>query len=98
MGDNWVLKHNNLKKLYKVVSRYYEEILGIPFSNFPEVDLNAIAKDADTRAIVQLCKYILTSAVVGPNNSKYIPEIQLMSESDQKHLKAIIEEVCFRSC
>ncbi|EPB83281.1 hypothetical protein HMPREF1544_09981 [Mucor circinelloides 1006PhL] len=92
VGDNWVLKHNNLKKLYKVVSRYYEEILGIPFSNFPEVDLNAIAKDADTRAIVQLCKYILTSAVVGPNNSKYIPEIQLMSESDQKHLKAIIEE------
>lgn len=76
------------------MSRYYEEILGIPFSNFPEVDLNAIAKDADTRAIVQLCKYILTSAVVGPNNSKYIPEIQLMSESDQKHLKAIIEEVC----
>ena len=75
------------------MSRYYEEVLGIPFSNFPEIDIAAIAKDADTRVIVQLCKYILTSAVVGPNNTKYIPEIQLMSESDQKHVKAIIEEV-----
>ncbi|KAF1804766.1 hypothetical protein FB192DRAFT_1420299 [Mucor lusitanicus] len=92
VGDNWVLKHNNLKKLCKLVSRYYEEVLGIPFSNFPEIDIAAIAKDADTRVIVQLCKYILTSAVVGPNNTKYIPEIQLMSESDQKHVKAIIEE------
>jgi protein HOOK3 len=93
VGDNWVLKINNLKKLYKLVSRYYEEVLDMSFTNLPEVNLNAIAKDSDPRGIIQLCKYILTIAVMCSDNLKYIQNIQLLSEGSQNHIKKFIEEV-----
>ncbi|KAG2190096.1 hypothetical protein INT46_005088 [Mucor plumbeus] len=92
VGDNWVLKINNLKKLYKLVSRYYEEVLDMSFTNLPEVNLNAIAKDSDPRGIIQLCKYILTIAVMCSDNLKYIQNIQLLSEGSQNHIKKFIEE------
>ncbi|KAI7904541.1 uncharacterized protein BX663DRAFT_530098 [Cokeromyces recurvatus] len=93
VGDNWVLKINNLKKLYKLVSRYYEEKLGISFSKLPEVNLNAIAKDADTREIIQLCKYILYIAVCCPNNSEYIQRITQLSSISQENLMHFIDEI-----
>lgn len=63
------------------------------FTNLPEVNLNAIAKDSDPRGIIQLCKYILTIAVMCSDNLKYIQNIQLLSEGSQNHIKKFIEEV-----
>ncbi|CAO3632816.1 unnamed protein product [Mucor hiemalis] len=59
IGGNWVLKNANLKKLYKIISRYFEDMLGQDFSRLPEVDIAAIAKDANEREILMLCKLVL---------------------------------------
>ncbi|KAH8556338.1 hypothetical protein BGW37DRAFT_8907 [Umbelopsis sp. PMI_123] len=56
LSDNWVLKFNNLKKLNKLVTRYYEEVLGQQDFNekMPPINLTAIAKDADVDEILKL--------------------------------------------
>ncbi|KAI8636085.1 hypothetical protein BD408DRAFT_356321 [Parasitella parasitica] len=92
VGTNWVLKKNNLKKLLNLVYRYYEDVLGMLTTGFPKPDLDTIAKNSDTAGIVQLCKFILTIAVMCPNNMKYIERIQEMSPANQNHVKSFIEE------
>ncbi|KAI8377720.1 uncharacterized protein BYT42DRAFT_496697, partial [Radiomyces spectabilis] len=93
VGDNWVLKINNLKKLYKLVSRYYEEVLGQDFANMPAVNLNIIAKDADIRETNKLCQLVLFIAVQCHNNQIYIGRIQSLSQRSQQALMVIIDEV-----
>ncbi|KAI8062795.1 HOOK protein-domain-containing protein [Gilbertella persicaria] len=93
VGDNWVLKINNLKKLYKLISRYYEEKLGVSFSKLPEINLNAIAKDSDPHEIIQLCKYVLYIAVCCPDNSQYIQNITQLSNASQENLMFFIDEI-----
>ncbi|KAI8976066.1 hypothetical protein BDB01DRAFT_844557 [Pilobolus umbonatus] len=93
VGDNWVLKINNLKKLYKLVSRYYEEVLDIVFSKLPVINLNAIAKDSNTREIITLCKLVLYIAVWCHDNEKYIQKIQQLSPPSQQNMMHIIDEM-----
>ena len=93
VGDNWVLKINNLKKLYKLIDRYYEEKLGISFKRLPEVNLNAIAKDANATEIIQLCKYVLYIAVCCPDNTQYIQSITQLNSVSQENLMFFIDEV-----
>ncbi|KAI8364260.1 HOOK protein-domain-containing protein, partial [Choanephora cucurbitarum] len=93
VGDNWVLKINNLKKLYKLIDRYYEEKLGISFKRLPEVNLNAIAKDADATEIIQLCKYVLYIAVCCPDNTQYIQSITQLDSVSQENLMFFIDEM-----
>ncbi|KAI8979453.1 hypothetical protein BDF20DRAFT_819150, partial [Mycotypha africana] len=92
VGDNWVLKINNLKKLYKLISRYYEENLDWTFSRLPEVNLTAIAKDSNPREILQLCKYILIIAVFSANASEYINRITKLNKISQQHLMNFIDD------
>ncbi|KAI7846926.1 hypothetical protein BDC45DRAFT_452689 [Circinella umbellata] len=93
VGDNWVLKINNLKKLHKLVSRYYEEVLGRQCENLPPVNLGAIAKDADVKETVQLCQLVICIAVQCSKNQVYINKIQSLSQNAQHALMLSIEDV-----
>ncbi|KAF7728001.1 hypothetical protein EC973_006766 [Apophysomyces ossiformis] len=93
VGDSWVLKFNNLKKLYKLISRYYEEVLGQDFENMPSVDLTQIAKDADVRETMKLCQLILYIAVQCQNFQHYIKKIQNLSNESQHELMVSIDEM-----
>ncbi|KAJ1906962.1 hypothetical protein LPJ81_001055 [Coemansia sp. IMI 209127] len=93
IGDNWVLKLNNLKKLYKLVTRYYEEVLGYPTSNLAEPNLSTIAKDGDPDELLKLCHLILTLAVQCERNQVYIGKIMSLGEEDQRSLMVSIESV-----
>ncbi|KAJ2779896.1 hypothetical protein H4R18_003752 [Coemansia javaensis] len=93
IGDNWVLKLNNLKKLYKLVTRYYEEVLGYPASSLAEPSLPAIAKSEDPGELLKLCQLVLTLAVQCENNSVYIGKITTLNEDDQRCLMVSIESV-----
>ncbi|KAJ2381478.1 hypothetical protein GGI23_007574, partial [Coemansia sp. RSA 2559] len=93
IGDNWVLKLNNLKKLYKLVTRYYEEVLGYPTSNLAEPNLSTIAKDGDSDELLKLCHLILTLAVQCERNQVYIGKIMSLGEEDQRSLMVSIESV-----
>ncbi|KAJ2048601.1 hypothetical protein IW146_000973 [Coemansia sp. RSA 922] len=93
IGDNWVLKMNNLKKLYKLVTRYYEEVLGYPTSNLAEPNLGAIAKNEEADELLKLCHLILTLAVQCERNQVYIGKIMSLGEEDQRSLMVSIESV-----
>ncbi|KAJ2365350.1 hypothetical protein IW150_006235, partial [Coemansia sp. RSA 2607] len=93
IGDNWVLKMNNLKKLYKLVTQYYEEVLGYPASNLAEPNLSAIAKNEDPEELLKLCHLILTLAVQCERNQVYIGKIMSLAEDDQRSLMVSIESV-----
>lgn len=93
MGENWVLKFNNLKKLHKLVSRYYEEVMGRDIENLLPINLNSIAKDDDIRETIKLCQLIICIAVQCHKNQIYIGKIQSLSQQSQHALMLSIEEV-----
>ncbi|KAJ2343984.1 hypothetical protein GGH92_004676 [Coemansia sp. RSA 2673] len=84
---------NNLKKLYKLVTRYYEEVLGYPTSNLAEPNLGAIAKNEEADELLKLCHLILTLAVQCERNQVYIGKIMSLGEEDQRSLMVSIESV-----
>lgn len=89
-----MLKNANLKKLYKIISRYFEDMLGQDFSRLPEVDIAAIAKDADEREILMLCKLVLYISVHCAGCAKYIHVIQTqLLPQHQTYLMDAIEQV-----
>ncbi|KAG1445724.1 hypothetical protein G6F56_009815 [Rhizopus delemar] len=92
VGDNWVFKINNLKKLYKIISRYYEDVLGYAFSQFPSVNLNVIAKESNPLELLKLCKLVIFIAVLCADNEKYIQKIQQLSPVSQQQLMHVIDE------
>lgn len=92
-SDNWMLRFNNLKKLHKLIVRYYEEILGQDIESIPSVNLNAIAKDADTKDLLRLCQLVVALAVQSDNNNMYIEMIQSLTQKSQHALMVSIEEV-----
>ncbi|KAJ1812271.1 hypothetical protein LPJ75_003731, partial [Coemansia sp. RSA 2598] len=93
IGDNWILKMNNLKKLYKLVTKYYEDVLGYPASNLAEPNLAAIAKNEDPEELLKLCHLVLTLAVQCERNQVYIGKIMSLDEDDQRSLMVSIESV-----
>ena len=104
MNGNWVLMFNNLKKIYKVLTRYYEEVLGFP-AGFPSgalsvPNLNAIAKENDLNELARLFQLTVAMAVQCQRNQVYIEKIQSLSQESQHALMVTIEEVgdCFVSC
>jgi len=92
-SDNWMLRFNNLKKLHKLIVRYYEEILGQDIESIPSVNLNAIAKDADTKDLLRLCQLVVALAVQSDNNNMYIEMIQSLTQKSQHALMVSIEEI-----
>ncbi|ORY93215.1 hypothetical protein BCR43DRAFT_444510 [Syncephalastrum racemosum] len=92
-ANNWVTRLNNLKKLHKLITRYFEEVLGQDPELLPAVNLNTIAKDADLHELLLLCQLIVAIAVQSDNNRTYIDMIQSLSQKSQHALMVSIEEV-----
>lgn len=93
MGDNWVHKYNNLKKLYKLITRYLEEKLGQSLANLDPPNLNAIAKDGDEHEVLKLCELVMAIAVQCERNQYYIQKIQFLPQESQHALMLSLEQV-----
>ncbi|KAG0326804.1 hypothetical protein BG004_002901 [Podila humilis] len=92
MGDNWVHKYNNLKKLYKLITRYLEERLGQSLVNLDPPNLNAIAKDGDEFEVLKLCELVIAIAVQCERNNTYIQKIQSLPQESQHALMLSLEQ------
>jgi protein HOOK3 len=92
-GDNWVLRVNNLKKIHKMLTRYYDEVLNLSTANLTSPNLNAIAKENNIDELINLCKLIVTAAVQCERRQTYIVEIQRLEPEVQQVLMLSIEEV-----
>ncbi|ORY99986.1 hypothetical protein BCR43DRAFT_434696 [Syncephalastrum racemosum] len=95
VGDNWVLRVNNLKKLHRLVSLFYKEKLNRDPSTLPSVNLNLIAKEADIDETISLCQLVLGIAMQCdlPQRQTYIEKIQSLSQPCMQVLMQKIEEV-----
>ncbi|KAJ3350784.1 hypothetical protein HDU83_009413 [Entophlyctis luteolus] len=93
-GDNWVLRFNGLKKTYKLITSYYEEVLVQPYVrtlNAP--NLTAIARDDDSAEALVLATLIIVLAVQCENNQTYISRIQTLGQEQQHALMLAIEQI-----
>ncbi|KAI8619638.1 HOOK protein-domain-containing protein [Chytriomyces sp. MP71] len=101
-GDNWVLKFNGLKKTYKLITSYYEEVLNQPHVSAALVgdafvpNLTAIARDSDTDEVLKLARLIVCLAVQCDNNQAHIERIQGLKPESQHALMLAIEQVMTR--
>ncbi|KAF9919768.1 hypothetical protein FBU30_010552 [Linnemannia zychae] len=93
MGDNWVHKYNNLKKLHKLVTRYLEEKQGQSLAKLDPPNLNMIAKDGDSLEVLKLCELVIAVAVQCDRNQYYIQKIQTLPEISQHALMISLEQI-----
>ncbi|KAI8342368.1 hypothetical protein BC941DRAFT_139111 [Chlamydoabsidia padenii] len=93
VGDQWLLKHSNLKRLITMISRYYEQVLGIPFDKLPQVDLTDIAKFANVQELFKLCQLVLYITVASENNALAVRRLQQLPQQSQGVVMHCIEQI-----
>lgn len=93
LSDNWVIRFAALKRLYRLITQYFAEVLHQPSSSLDVPDLQAIAKDFQLEAILILCRLTICIAVQSEKNKEVIDRIQLLSETKQHVLMKAIEQV-----
>ncbi|KAI0721491.1 HOOK-domain-containing protein [Cerioporus squamosus] len=92
-SDNWVLRFSSLKRLYRLMTQYFSEVLHQPTGALEVPDLQAIAKDYNVNATLILCRLTIAIAVQCENNQDIIERIQKLTESEQHTLMRVIEQV-----
>ena len=93
--DNWVLQFSTLKRIYRLLTQYFAEVLLQPTSGLEVPDLQAMAKDHDIAASLQMCRLTLAIAVQCEKNKDFIGKIQALSEGNQHYLMRAIEQACY---
>ena len=89
-----MLRFSALKKLYRLMTQYFSEVLHQPTSALEVPDLQAIAKDYNVNATLIMCRLTIAIAVQCENNKEIIERIQKLTESEQHALMRVIEQVC----
>lgn len=92
-SDNWVLRFSALKRLYRLLTQYFEDVLQKPTSSLDVPNLQAAAKDSDVAALLIMCRMTLAVAVQCEKNREIIEHIQRLDEDAQHHLMKAIEQV-----
>ena len=95
-SENWVLRQNSLKRLYRLIAQYFTDVLHQQTSALGVPRLQDIAEKYDVAETLALCRLTLAIAVQGPRNKNAIERIQKLGEADQRALMLAIEQV--RSC
>ncbi|KAG6820792.1 hypothetical protein H0H93_011557 [Arthromyces matolae] len=96
LSENWVLRFISLKRLYRLITQYFTEVLQKPTGALDVPDLQAIAKDSDITATLIICRLTIAIGVQCERNKQFIDKIQGLSEHDQHHLMKAIEQVMAR--
>jgi protein HOOK3 len=94
-SDNWVLRFSALKRLYRLMTQYFADILQKPTSGLDVPDLQAIAKDHSVPATLTMCRLTIAIGVQCEKNKQFIDRIQGLSETDQHYLMKAIEQARF---
>ncbi|KAF8837019.1 HOOK-domain-containing protein [Paxillus ammoniavirescens] len=93
LSDNWVLRFSALKRLYRLLTQYFADVLQKPTSGLEVPDLQAIAKDHSLSATLIMCRMTIAIAVQCEKNREIIERIQKLNEGAQHHLMKAIEQV-----
>jgi protein HOOK3 len=91
LGDNWVLKNSNLRRLVRNLQDYLRSINKDAPDAFEQLDLQSIAKDQNREQIVMLFELLAAAAVTSERKGEYVNRIMTMSQELQLEFKAIIQ-------
>ncbi|KDQ60587.1 hypothetical protein JAAARDRAFT_554339 [Jaapia argillacea MUCL 33604] len=92
-SDNWVLRFSGLKRIYRLMTQYFTDILHQPTSSIEVPDLQAMAKDHSLTDTIIMCRLTIAIAVQCEKNKEIIEKIQGLSEGDQHCLMRAIEQI-----
>ncbi|KAF9239598.1 hypothetical protein BU15DRAFT_87912 [Melanogaster broomeanus] len=92
LSDNWVLRFTALKRLYRLLTQYFADVLQKPTSGLEVPDLQAIAKDHSLTATLIMCRMTIAISVQCEKNKEIIERIQKLNEESQHHLMKAIEQ------
>ncbi|KAJ3517791.1 hypothetical protein NLJ89_g265 [Agrocybe chaxingu] len=92
-SENWVLRFSALKRLYRLMTQYFADVLQKPTSSLDVPDLQAIAKDHSLSATLTMCRLAIVIGVQCEKNKEFIDKIQGLNEMDQHNLMKAIEKV-----
>ncbi|KAF7311669.1 hypothetical protein MKEN_01070500 [Mycena kentingensis (nom. inval.)] len=90
--DNWVLRFSALKRLYRLMTQYFADVLQKPTSGLDVPDLQAVAKDNAVQPTLAMCRLTIAIGVQCEQNKQFIDKIQGLSEADQHYLMKAIEQ------
>ncbi|BEI86835.1 hypothetical protein CcaverHIS002_0701810 [Cutaneotrichosporon cavernicola] len=98
--DNWVLRMNIMKRLYRLMLSYplnHPNAPTLAVTTLPEPNFNAIArlpKSAEgTTGLIQICRMCVAVGAMGPANERVIAKIQALDEGSMVELMKTIEGV-----
>ena len=94
LSDNWVLRFNALKRLYRLLIQYFSDVLDQNTSALEVPDLQAMAKDHSVKDTLVMCRLTISIAVQCENNKHIIDKIQSLNDTNQHYLMKAIEQVC----
>ncbi|KAH9180390.1 HOOK-domain-containing protein [Lactarius sanguifluus] len=95
-NDNWVLRFGSMKRVYRLMSQYFSDLIGQPTDALEVPDLRAVAQFNDIPSILSMCRLTLAIAVHCDKNKEFIEKIQGLSEANQHHLMKAIEQIMAR--
>ncbi|TNY24172.1 hook-related protein family [Rhodotorula diobovata] len=96
LSENWVLRFNNLKREYKLVVRYFEDVLHSSTAALLTPNLQLVAKNDPADSDDEVCKLVglvLALSVQSGLKEQHITRIQSLDEWVQRELMYSIEQV-----
>lgn len=95
-SDNWVIRFSQLKRLFRLITQYFADVLHRPTTSLEVPNLQAIAQDYNVVETLALCRLTIAIAVQGKKNSEIIAGIQQLRQSDQRAIMTALEKVMSR--
>ncbi|KAF7440925.1 hypothetical protein PC9H_001274 [Pleurotus ostreatus] len=92
-SDNWVVRFTALKRLYRLMTQYFADVLQMPTNSLEIPDLQAVAQDQNVIHTLIMCRLAIAIGVQCERNKEFIERIQGLNEIDQHHLMKAIERV-----
>ncbi|GAA5909448.1 hypothetical protein JCM6882_002647 [Rhodosporidiobolus microsporus] len=95
LAENWVLRFNNLKRLYKLLIRYFEDVLHSSTAALHTPNLQQVAKgeEGSDDEVCKLAGLVLALVVQSEHKQQHVERIQSLDEWVQRELMYSIEQV-----
>lgn len=90
LGDNWVLKSSNLRKLVRNLESFFHDELKKDAA-FRDLDVSKMARESDVQVISELIELVAAAAVTCPDKGTYVSRIMNMSPDAQVQMKDVLE-------
>ncbi|GAM16872.1 hypothetical protein SAMD00019534_000470 [Acytostelium subglobosum LB1] len=92
IGDNWVLRSENINNLLSSLDQYYVNELGLN-DQTSTINVETVAKDRNDVEIIKLIELILGVVLECDNKEEYIGKMQILDPTVQNDLMVIIEKI-----